>query len=159
MAPLVLLVIEGGEGQDVQEQQGRPHGDGDAQLGGVIPFWSRRIGPVVPGARLVRVLGVLGVAVGWGDGRAFGRGPDLEDEQPVLQGKTSCPEGAPWWWWTRTGISRLSCADVGPVPARRRLFVGPIVILTRGFKPMCRYSWSLGLYLDQATSFKRLGFV
>lgn len=81
VASLVLLVIEGSEGQDVQEQQGRPHGDGDAQLGGVIPFGLDEDRGVL-GARLVRVLGVLGVAVGWGDGRAFGRGPDLGGRPP-----------------------------------------------------------------------------
>ena len=81
VASLVLLVVEGGKGQDVQEQQGRPHGDGDAQLGGVIPFGLDEDSGVL-GPRLVRVLGVLGVAVGWGDGWAFRRGPDLGGRPP-----------------------------------------------------------------------------
>lgn len=81
VAPLVLLVVEGGEGQDVQEQQRRAHGDGDAQLGGVIPLGLDEHRGVL-GARLVGVLGVLGVAVGGGDGRALGRGPDLGGRPP-----------------------------------------------------------------------------
>lgn len=35
---LVLLVVEGGEGQDVEEEQGGSHGDGHRQLSGVVPL-------------------------------------------------------------------------------------------------------------------------
>lgn len=36
--PFVFLVVESGKGQNVEEEQRRPHGDGDAQLSGVIPL-------------------------------------------------------------------------------------------------------------------------
>lgn len=38
VAPLVLLVVERCEGQDVEEEQRGPHSDGDAQLRGVVSF-------------------------------------------------------------------------------------------------------------------------
>lgn len=37
LVPLVALVVKGGEGQNVEEEERRPHGDCDAQLGGVVP--------------------------------------------------------------------------------------------------------------------------
>lgn len=36
--PLVFLVVEGSKGEDVQEEEGCAHSDGNAQLCGVIPF-------------------------------------------------------------------------------------------------------------------------
>ena len=81
VAPLVLLVVEGGEGQDVQEEQRGAHGDGDAQLGGVVPLGLDEHRGIL-GARLVRVPGVLGAAVGRADGRALGGGPHLGGRAP-----------------------------------------------------------------------------
>lgn len=85
VAPLVLLVVQSRKGQDVEEEQGGPHGDGDAEFGGVIPFGFDEDGGVL-GPRLVRVLGMFGV-VGRSDGRAFGGGPDLGGRPPGAIGE------------------------------------------------------------------------
>lgn len=41
VSPLVFLVVQGSESQDVQKQQRCPHGDGDTQLCGVVPLIHR----------------------------------------------------------------------------------------------------------------------
>lgn len=38
MPPLVLLVVEGSESEDVEKEQGRSNRDGHAELGGVVPL-------------------------------------------------------------------------------------------------------------------------
>lgn len=80
VSPLVFLVVEGCESQDVEEQEGGAHGDGDAQLGGIIPFGLDEDGGVL-GPGFVGILGVFGV-VGRGDGRAFSGRPDLGRRSP-----------------------------------------------------------------------------
>jgi len=65
--PLVLLVVQRGEGQDVQEEEGGAHRDGDAQLGGVVPLGLHRHGGLV---RQVAALALVGGLLGVG-----GRGP------------------------------------------------------------------------------------
>lgn len=73
--PLVLLVVECGEGEDVQEEQRRADGDCDAQLGGVVPLGLDHHGRLVcQVAALALVGGLLGV--GGRDPRvACGGGP------------------------------------------------------------------------------------
>lgn len=61
--PLVLLVVEGGESEDVEEEQGRPHGDGDAQLGGVVPLGFDDDGGLV---RQLSGLALVGALLGVG---------------------------------------------------------------------------------------------
>lgn len=75
VASLVLLVVQSRKGQNVEEEQGGPHGDGDTQFGGVIPFGFDEDSCVLRPC-LMRVLGVFGVVSG-SDGWAFGRGPYL----------------------------------------------------------------------------------
>lgn len=57
----VALVVEGGKGQDVEEEERRPDGDRHTQLGGVVPGVSRE-------KVLVWTLGALGFRIG-GEGR------------------------------------------------------------------------------------------
>lgn len=85
VAPLVLLVVQSRECQNVEEEQGGPHGDGDAQLGGIISFGFDEDGCIL-GPCLMRVLGMFGV-VGGGDGWAFGRGPYLGGRPPGSVGE------------------------------------------------------------------------
>lgn len=60
--PFVLLVVESGEREDVEEEQRRSDGDGDAELGGVVSLGldhhGRLVGQV---AALALVGGLLGV--------------------------------------------------------------------------------------------------
>lgn len=73
MPALVLLVVESGKGQDVEEEEGSPNRNGDTQLGGVVPLGlddhGRLVGEV---SALALVGGLLGV--GRGDPRVAGGG-------------------------------------------------------------------------------------
>lgn len=60
LPPLVLPVVEGGEGQHVEEEERRSDGDGDTELGGIIPWILHH-----QGARHVFVLAVVGRGHGW----------------------------------------------------------------------------------------------
>lgn len=61
VSPLILLVVQGSESQDVQKQQRRPHGDGDTQLCGVVPLIHRE------GTRLLFGIFLFGSRKGWRD--------------------------------------------------------------------------------------------
>lgn len=62
--PLVLLVVERGEGEDVQEEQGRPDCDGDTELSRVVPLGldhhGRLVGQVAAFALVGGLFGVGG---------------------------------------------------------------------------------------------------
>lgn len=85
VASLVLLVVQSRKCQNVEEKQGGPHGDGDTQFGGIIPFGFDEDGGVLRPC-LMRVLGVFGVVSG-SDGWAFGGGPYLGGRPPGSIGK------------------------------------------------------------------------
>lgn len=60
---LVLLVVESGKGQDVEKKEGRPNGDGDTQLGGVVPLGLDDHGGLIGEvSALALVGGLLGVS-------------------------------------------------------------------------------------------------
>lgn len=60
--PFVLLVVERGEGENVQKEQRRPHGDGDTELRGVVPLGfdhhGRLVGQIPALALVGRLFGV-----------------------------------------------------------------------------------------------------
>lgn len=73
---LVTLVVKGGKGKDVKEEEGRPHGNCHTQLSGVVPGVTRE-------EVLVWTLRTLGLRIRWegrvgvtsgGRARCFGPG-------------------------------------------------------------------------------------
>lgn len=70
---LVLLVVESGKGQDVEEEEGSPHGNGDTQLSGVVPLGLDDHGGLVGEVSALALVGSL-LGVGRGDPRVAGGG-------------------------------------------------------------------------------------
>lgn len=71
--PLVFFVVEGSKGQDVQEEEGGSHGDGDAQLGGVVPLGLDHHGRLIGEVAALALVGGL-LCVGGRDSRVAGGG-------------------------------------------------------------------------------------
>lgn len=98
MPALVLLVVKSGKGQDVEEEEGRSHGDGDTQLGGVVPLGLNDHGGLVSKVSTLALVGCL-LGVGRGDPWVAGGGwPTVLTRETfgvgvrggVLRGNLSC---------------------------------------------------------------------
>lgn len=156
VAPLVLLIVQRGESQNVEEQQGGPHGDGDAQFRGIIPLGFNEDGGVL-GPRFVWVLGLLGV-IGWGDSWALGGGPYLGRRSPGAVGKGCHVRRRDLGGRGDILEYLIQVVQVGDEFQPERHFCGSVVIPHSGFQADMQVQLVLWVILGPGHLLKAIGF-